>query len=198
MVTQIYLLRHGETAWSLTGQHTGRTDLPLTTHGEKRAAQLRERLRGVNIAHVLTSPLQRARRTCELAGLGGTACTEPDLREWDYGDYEGETTAAIQARRPGWEIFHDGCPNGESTQVVGERADRIVRSLRAMDGIAAVFSHGHFLRVLAMRWIGLPVAEGRHFALDTAAISILGFEHAAGKVAAIAMWNVGDDTDSSA
>lgn len=189
MVTQIYLVRHGETAWSLTGQHTGRTDLPLTTEGEKRASQLGERLRGIDFTRVLTSPLQRARRTCTLAGFGGVARIEPDLREWDYGDYEGETTAAIQLQRPGWEIFEDGCPNGESTKAVGERADRIVNSLRTMNGIIAVFSHGHFLRVVAMRWIGLPVGAGRHFTLNPTATSILGFEHAG--LPTITLWNAG-------
>ncbi len=190
MVAQIYLLRHGETAWSLTGQHTGRTDLPLTANGENQASRLRERLCEIDFAHVLTSPLQRARRTCELAGLGGAARIEPELREWDYGDYEGETTASIEVRRPGWDIFRDGCPNGELTEVVGGRADRIVKSLRAMDGIVAVFSHGHFLRALAMRWIGLPVGEGRHFALNPAATSILGFERTTDP--AITLWNAAD------
>jgi probable phosphoglycerate mutase len=191
MVTQIYLVRHGETAWSVAGQHTGRTDLPLTATGEKRGTQLRERLRGIVFSQVLTSPLQRARQTCELAGLGTAARIEPALREWDYGDYEGETTATIQLRRPGWELFRDGCPKGDSPESVSKRADRVVDSLRAMDGIVAVFSHGHFLRALAMRWIELSIAEAKHFPLNTAAISLLGFEHATDP--AIARWNVGSD-----
>jgi probable phosphoglycerate mutase len=190
MPAQVYLLRHGETAWSLTGQHTGRTDLPLTANGERQASRLRAALQGVRFAHVLTSPLQRARRTCELAGLGVVTRAEPDLMEWDYGDYEGETTAAIHRLRPGWDIFRDGCPNGESPATVGERADRIAGVLRALDGIVAVFSHGQFLRVLAMRWIGLSVGEGRHFALDTASISILGYEHDTDP--AITLWNASD------
>lgn len=195
MATQIYLLRHGETAWSLNGQHTGRTDLPLTPDGEKRAVQLGRRLHAVDFAHVLTSPRQRARQTCALAGFHAVAREEADLREWDYGDYEGETTAAIQVRRPGWDIFRDGCPHGESPAAVSERADRIVQSLRAKKGIVAVFSHGHFLRVLAMRWIGLPVGEGRHFTLQTAAIGILGFESATAGTPAITLWNAGAEHD---
>jgi probable phosphoglycerate mutase len=191
MVTQIYLVRHGETAWSVAGQHTGRTDLPLTPAGEKRGTQLRERLRGIVFSQVLTSPLQRARQTCELAGLGATARIEPALREWDYGDYEGETTATIRLRRPGWELFRDGCPKGESPESVSKRADLVVDSLRAVDGIVAVFSHGHFLRALAMRWVELPIAEAKHFPLNTAAISLLGFEHASDP--AIVRWNVGSD-----
>ena len=191
MATQIYLLRHGETAWSLTGQHTGRTDLPLTANGEQRASELRARLRGVAFAHVRTSPLQRARRTCELAGFGPVALVDPDLQEWDYGDYEGETTAAIRGQRPGWDVFSDGCPRGESTEAAGARADRVARKLRELDGIVAVFSHGEFLRVLAMRWIGLSVREGRHFALDTASISILRYEHVDQDNPAISLWNSG-------
>lgn len=191
MATQIYLLRHGETAWSLTGQHTGRTDLPLTENGELRAARLRGRLQGIKFDHVLTGPLQRARRTCELAGLGEGALLEQDLREWDYGDYEGRTTADIRAQRPGWDVFVDGCPHGDSVEQISQRADRMVSAFRALDGRVAVFSHGQFLRLLAMRWIGLPVGEGRHFALDTASISILGYEHVDQDIPAISLWNSG-------
>lgn len=192
MATQIYLLRHGETAWSLTGQHTGRTDLPLTASGEKRAAQLGDRLRGVNFAQVLTSPLQRARHTGELAGLGGAARLAPDLREWDYGDYEGRTSAEIHAQRPGWNVFQDGCPHGESVEQISLRADRMVGTLRALDGAVAVFSHGHFLCALAVRWLGLPVSDGRHFTLNTASLSILGYEHSGGEPPAVTLWNSGN------
>ena len=193
MATQIYLLRHGETAWSLTGQHTGRTDLPLTENGERRAARLRTRLQGIKFSHVLTSPLQRARRTCELAGLGAAAQVSPDLQEWDYGDYEGRTTADIRTQHPGWDVFVDGCPHGESVEQISQRADRVVRTLRTLDGMVAVFSHGQFLRTLAMRWLGLPVINGRHFALDTASISTLGYEHEEHETPAITLWNAGSD-----
>ena len=191
MANQIYLLRHGETAWSLTGQHTGRTDLPLTENGERRASRLRARLQGIKFSHVLTSPLQRARRTCELAGLGAVAQAEPDLQEWDYGDYEGRTTADIRTQHPGWDVFVDGCPHGESVEQISQRADRALMALRQLGGTIALFSHGQFLRALAVRWVGLPVREGRHFALDTASISILGSERDPDP--AIMLWNAGDD-----
>ena len=189
MPAQIFLFRHGETAWSLTGQHTGRTDLPLTANGEHLASQISERLQGVMFDHVLTSPLKRARQTCDLAGFGAVAREDPDLREWDYGIYEGWTTDEIQGERPAWNVFLNGCPGGESVEIIGRRADRVVRRLRELDGKVAVFSHGQFLRVLAARWIGLPAGEGRHFALDTASISILGYEHSDRKVPAITLWN---------
>jgi len=189
VAAQIFLFRHGETEWSLTGQHTGRTDLPLTENGERRASNLRGLLKGVKFAHVLTSPLRRARRTCELAGFGAAARVEPDLQEWDYGDYEGRTTADIRARRPGWDVFKDGCPHGESVEQVCQRAERVLESLRSMDGLIALFSHGQFLRALAMRWIGLSLQEGRHFALDTASLSILGYEYSDGEMPAICVWN---------
>jgi len=191
MATQIYLLRHGETAWSLSGRHTGRTDLPLTAQGERRAAELREILQGLTFTRVFTSPLQRARRTCELAGLGGVAEVDPDLHEWDYGDYEGRTSAEIHAARPGWNVFQDGCPKGESVKQVSQRADRVLTRLGQGEGAVAVFSHGHFLRVLAMRWIGLAAGEGRHFALDTGSLSMLGHEHPGGTTPAICLWNAG-------
>jgi len=191
MATQIYLVRHGETAWSLTGQHTGRTDLPLTENGEHSASRLRERLQGITFNHVLTSPLQRARRTCERAGWGAVARVDPDLQEWDYGDYEGRTTADIRGQHPGWDVFADGCPHGESVEQVSQRADRVVRVFSTLDGTVALFSHGQFLRALAMRWIRLAVGEGLHFALDTASISILGYEHAEHQTPAITLWNAG-------
>jgi len=190
MAQKIILIRHGETAWSLSGQHTSNTDLPLTPNGERQAVALRGRLQEFSFARVLTSPLLRARRTCELAGFLGDAREDADLKEWDYGDYEGKTTAAIQAQRPGWNVFRDGCPNGESPEAIGARADRVVQALRAMDGLVGVFSHGHFLRVLAMRWIGLPVVTGQYFKLDAASISILGHEHETDP--AITLWNAGE------
>jgi probable phosphoglycerate mutase len=189
MATQIYLLRHGETAWSLSGQHTGRTDLPLTAEGERRAAQLRERLAGVAFAHVLTSPLRRARRTCDLAGFAAVAQVEPDLQEWNYGAYEGRTTAEIHAARPRWSVFQDGCPQGESVEQISQRADRVLATGRRLDGVVALFSHGHFLRALAVRWIGLPIRAAGHFMLDTGSVSLLGYERPDHATPVIARWN---------
>ena len=189
MAAQIFLIRHGETQWSLTGQHTGRTDLPLTENGEHRASHLRGLLQRIKFTHVFTSPLQRARRTCELAGFGAVARVEPDLHEWDYGAYEGRTTAEIRTQQPEWNIFQDGCLQGESAGQISQRADRVLAGLRPMDGTVALFSHGHFLRVLAVRWIGLPVDAGQHFALDTASLSILGYERPNGDNPAISLWN---------
>jgi probable phosphoglycerate mutase len=173
----VYLARHGETAWSLSGQHTGLTDLPLTERGERNARSLGERLQGLRFAAILTSPLQRAARTCELAGCGTGAEIDPDLVEWDYGDYEGRRTAEIHAERPAWQLFRDGCPGGESPQQVGNRADRVVRRVRAIRGDVLLFSSGHFLRVLAARWLGLEPAAGKYFLLSTASLSALGYEH---------------------
>ncbi len=172
-----YLARHGETAWSLSGQHTGRTDLPLTERGERNARALGERLQGVNFARVFTSPLQRATRTCALAGFADRAEIDRDLLEWDYGDYEGWRTADIHKQRPDWQLFHDGCPGGESPKDVGARADRVVTRVRAVDGNVLIFSSGHFLRVFAARWLGLEVAIGRCFMLSTASLSAVGYEH---------------------
>ena len=163
--------------------------MPLTENGEHQALQLHERLQGITFTQVLTSPLQRARRTCELAGFGAAAQDAPDLMEWDYGDYEGKTSAAIREQQPGWNIFRDGCPHGESVEQVGQRADRVVAMLRAMDGTVALFSHGHFLRALAVRWIGLPLLAGQHFSLGTASISILGYEPHSAETPVIAVWN---------
>jgi probable phosphoglycerate mutase len=171
----VYLARHGETAWSLSGQHTGLTDIPLTERGERNAQRIGQRLRGLTFSHVLTSPLQRARRTCELAGFA--AVVDPNLVEWNYGAYEGLTSAAIHAKRPGWDLFRDGCPGGESVPAVAARADRVVARLRALHGDVLVFSSGHFLRVLAARWCDMEASAGRHFLLGTAALSILGYEH---------------------
>jgi probable phosphoglycerate mutase len=173
----IYLARHGETEWTISRRHTGRTDLPLTERGERNARSLGERLKGLTFAHVFTSPLQRARRTCELAGFGPRAAVDPELAEWNYGDYEGLTTADIRKQRPGWQIFRDGCPNGESVAEVGARADRVIGRLRALDGDVLLFSSSHFLRVLAARWLGLGPSEGRLFYLGTATLSVLGYDH---------------------
>jgi probable phosphoglycerate mutase len=174
---KVYLARHGETAWSLSGQHTGRTDIPLTERGERNARSLGARLADLNFAHVFTSPLQRARRTCELAGFGARAEVDPDLAEWDYGAYDGRRTADVRKERPDWFLFRDGCPGGETPEAVAARADRVVARLRALDGDVLLFSHGHFLRVLAARWLGLPGPDGRLFLLSTASLSILGYEH---------------------
>jgi probable phosphoglycerate mutase len=173
----VYLARHGETAWSLTGQHTGLTDLPLTQHGEQNARALGQRLMGLNFTKVLTSPLQRAKRTCELAGFGGVAEIDRDLVEWKYGQYEGRRTAEIRAERPYWQLFRDGCPGGESPDQVGARADRVISRVRTLEGATLLFSSGHFLRVFASRWLGLEPAGGRFLLLSTASLSALGYEH---------------------
>ncbi len=173
----VYLARHGETAWTLTGQHTGLTDLPLTERGERNARRLEERLRGVTFAKVFTSPLQRAMRTCELAGFGSVAEIDRDLLEWNYGEYEGRLTADIHRERSDWQLFRDGCPGGESPNEVGTRADRVVKRVRAVQGDVLVFSSAHFLRVFAARWLGLDAAFGRYFVLSTASVSALGYEH---------------------
>jgi broad specificity phosphatase PhoE len=184
----VYLARHGETEWSISGQHTGRTDIPLTGRGERDALGLGQRLSGATFAKVLTSPLVRASRTCELAGFGARAEMDPDLQEWDYGQYEGRRTIDIRKERPGWYLFSDGCPGGESVEAIGARADRVVARLRAIEDNVLVFSHGHILRVLAARWLGLPAGEARLFLLSTAALSILGYEHALNEPT-IRLWN---------
>jgi broad specificity phosphatase PhoE len=184
----IWLARHGETAWSRSGRHTGLTDVPLTDRGERNARRLGERLSEETIAMVFTSPLDRASRTCDLAGFGASAIVDPDLVEWNYGEYEGQTTAEILKRHPGWELFRDGCPGGESPGEVGARADRFVTRLRAASGNILVFSSGHFLRVLAARWLGLPPSGGRYLVLGTASLSALGYEHGFSEPA-IRLWN---------
>jgi probable phosphoglycerate mutase len=173
----IYLARHGETAWTLSGQHTGLTDLPLTQHGEENARKLGERLKGLTFAKIFTSPLQRARKTCELAGFGAVAEVDPDLVEWNYGDYEGLTSVQVHAKNPDWKLFRDGCPGGESVAQIAARADRIVARLRAIQGNVLLFSSGHISRVLAARWLGLDASAGQYFLLSTAALSQLGYEH---------------------
>ena len=184
----VYLARHGETAWSLTGQHTGLTDLPLTERGEKNAARLGERLAGVDFARVFKSPMQRASRTCELAGFGGVAEVDRNLVEWNYGDYEGLRTVEIHERHGDWQLFRDGCPGGESPGEVGARADEVVRRLRGINGDVLIFSSGHFLRMLAARWLGIEPAAGRFLALNTASLSALGYENNLSQPA-IRFWN---------
>jgi broad specificity phosphatase PhoE len=185
----IYLARHGETAWSLTGQHTGLTDLPLTESGERNAQRLRARLSALAFDKVFTSPLQRARRTCELAGFGSVAEIVPDLVEWNYGDYEGRRSVEIRAERPDWQLFRDGCPGGESPQQVAARADRVVDLVRTVSGNVLLFSSGHFLRMLAVRWSRVePIINARPFMLDTASLSALGYEKDLSQPA-IRLWN---------
>lgn len=184
----IYLARHGETEWSLTGQHTGLTDLPLTGRGEENARALGERLMGVKFAKVFTSPLQRAVRTCELAGFGAVAEVDRDLVEWNYGQYEGLRTAEIHAKRPDWQLLRDGCPGGESPDQVGARADCVLSRARAVAADVLLFSSGHFLRVLAARWLGLEPAAGRYLLLSTASLSALGYEHNLSQPV-IRLWN---------
>ena len=185
----VYMARHGETAWSLSGQHTGLTDLPLTPNGERNARRLGERLKGMTFQKVFTSPLQRAARTCELAGFGAVAEVDPDLVEWDYGQYEGLRSDEILAKRPDWQLFRDGAPGGESPAQVGERAERVVRRVRAVSGNVLLFSSGHFIRVFAARWLGLdPVSAGKYFLLSTASLSALGYEHNLSQPV-IRLWN---------
>ena len=182
----VVLVRHGETAWSRSGRHTGATEIPLTPRGEAAARRLAPLLAEVPFATVLCSPLQRARRTAELAGFGERLALDGDLVEWNYGDYEGLTTAEIQTRVPGWQVFREGCPGGESPEQVGERVDRVIARLRSAPGPALVVAHGHLLRVLLARWIDLPPAEGRRFLLDTATLNVL--SHYAG-APALRCWN---------
>jgi probable phosphoglycerate mutase len=184
----VYLARHGETAWSLSGQHTGLTDLPLTERGERNARRLGERLKGLSFPKVFTSPLQRARRTCELAGFGDRADIDPDLVEWNYGEYEGKRTQEIHAKRPDWQLFRDGCPGGESPQQIGARADRVIKRIRTIRGNVLIFSSGHILRVLTARWLGLEPVGGQYFLLSTASLSALGYEHKLSQPV-IQLWN---------
>lgn len=183
---QVYLIRHGETEWSLSGQHTGITDIPLTENGRRIAKLLAPALAKETFALVLTSPLDRARRTCELAGLGERAEIDRDLMEWDYGEYEGLTPKEIHARAPGWMLFSDGCPGGETPEQVSARIDRVIARTRAAQGHVALFAHGHVFRVFAARWLGLPAAAGGHFLLDTATLNILSYYHG---MPALKRWN---------
>jgi probable phosphoglycerate mutase len=184
----VYLVRHGETPWTITGQHTGLTDLPLTRRGEDEARAIGGRLIGLRFVTVLTSPLQRVARTCELAGFGEVAEVDRDLVEWNYGEYEGRRRADIVAERPGWDLFQDGCPGGESPDDVGRRADRVVARLRAAAGDSLIFSSGHFLRVLAARWLGLEPGAGRYWLLEPASLSAAGYEHSSAEPV-IRFWN---------
>lgn len=181
-----WLIRHGETEWSRSGQHTGRTDIPLTVQGERQAALLGRRLAGRKFALVLTSPLRRARETCRLAGYAAAARDEPDLVEWDYGEYEGRTTAQIREEVPGWTIWEGGVRGGETAEQVGARCDRVIARCAEVGADVALFAHGHVLRILAARWLGLPAVGGRYLALDTASLSVLGHEHEAH---VIRQWN---------
>ncbi len=185
----VYIARHGETAWSLTGQHTGLTDLPLTARGEQTARKLGERLKGLTFAKVFTSPLQRAARTCELAGFKAVAEVDRDLVEWNYGEYEGRRGAEIRAERPDWNLFIEGCPGGESTAQVAARADRVVNRVRAVEDDVLLFTSGHFIRVLATRWLGLePTVNCRYLMLSTASLSALGYEESLSRPV-IRFWN---------
>jgi broad specificity phosphatase PhoE len=186
-VGEVVLIRHGQTEWSRDGRHTGRSDIPLTEHGREQAESLRSALEDREPALVLVSPLSRALDTCALAGFGDRAETDPDLVEWDYGDYEGLTSPQIRERRPDWSLWRDGCPGGETPAEVGARADRALTRLRGLDGEALVFSHGHFLRVLASRWVGLEPAAGAKLGLDVATLCVLGHEHEVDPV--IRVWN---------
>ena len=185
----IYLVRHGETAWSLSGQHTGRTDIPLSKKGEADARKLNRRFRNTVFNRVFVSPLQRARQTATLAALTPPAEIQPDLAEWNYGEYEGLRSAEIRAIKPDWNLYQDGCPGGESPAQVRLRADRMIARLRKLDGDNAIFSHGHFGCVLAARWIGLKIEHASHFLLNTASVSILGYGHQRAAEPAIMLWN---------
>ncbi|HUL69446.1 MAG TPA: histidine phosphatase family protein [Gemmatimonadales bacterium] len=183
---RVFAIRHGETEWSLNGRHTGTTDIPLTDNGRRLATQLRPMLARTRFVTVLTSPLKRARETCELAGLGGAAVVDPDLVEWNYGKYEGLTPAQIHATAPGWLIFRDGCPGGETPVEIGARVDRVIARVRAVEGDVALFAHGHVLRVLGACWLGLPPEAGQHFLLDTGTLNILSYYRG---VPALKTWN---------
>jgi probable phosphoglycerate mutase len=187
----LYLVRHGETEWSLSGRHTGRTDIALTAHGEDQARTLVPTLAAIRFAHVLTSPLRRARQTCDLAGLSASAEIVPDLAEWDYGEYEGRQSAEIRLTRPGWTVYGDGCPGGEDASQVSDRADRLIAKLQVLSGNVALFSHGQFGCSFAARWIGSPVTLGQHFMLGTASLSVLACNPAHPDVRVIVHWNTG-------
>jgi broad specificity phosphatase PhoE len=182
----VFAIRHGETAWSLNGRHTGITDIPLTDNGRRIAERLRPVLVKETFALVLVSPMRRARETCELAGLGTAAVIDPDLVEWNYGEYEGLTPKQIHEKAPGWLIFRDGCPGGETPEQVGARVDRVIARVCAVEGNVALFAHGHLLRVLVARWIGLPAGAGQHFLLDTGTLCVLGYYR---EIPAVKVWN---------
>jgi len=185
-MTNVFAIRHGETPWSLSRQHTGFTDVPLSESGRRMAGRLQPLLAKEKFSRVFVSPLQRTRQTCSLAGLGAEAVIEPDLREWNYGEYEGLTPQQIHGMRPGWMIFRDGCPGGESPEEIAVRVDRVIDRVRGCDGDVALFSHGHLLRVLAARWIGLSASGGQHFLLGTGTLCVLGYYR---DVPAVKVWN---------
>jgi probable phosphoglycerate mutase len=187
MPGELWLIRHGETEWSLSGAHTGRTDLPLTEHGRQEAQAIRRELDGRAFSLVLTSPLERARETCTLAGYGDRAQLEPNLHEWDYGDYEGRTTAQIRQQAPDWSLWHDGVPNGETIEQVASRAETVIARAAAAGGDVALFAHGHILRILTARWLGQNPRDGRLYALGTASLSTLGYER---ETRVITRWNL--------
>lgn len=185
---KLHLARHGETAWSISGQHTGRVDVPLTDQGERNARSLGARLKGLSFVKVLTSPLQRAKRTSDLAGFGSVATIDPDLVEWNYGQYEDQSTVEIRQERPNWNLFRDGCPAGETLDDVSARSDRVIGHIRACAGDALIFAHQDLLRILAVRWLRLPAIEAQHFVLTTASLSILGYDHGLDQPV-IRLWN---------
>jgi broad specificity phosphatase PhoE len=189
MGPRVYLIRHGETEWSISGRHTGRTEIPLTARGESQAQELGLRLRGFPFSKVLSSPRHRARQTCALAAFGPEVEIDPDLAEWDYGDYEGQRSADIRSLRPDWNLFQDGCPGGESPAQVSDRADRVIAHLRDLRGHVAIFSHGHFSRVLGARWIGLSVTQAQRFLLGTARLGVLAGEDDRADRPVVALWN---------
>ena len=182
----VFIVRHGETEWSLSGQHTGTTEIRLTDNGRRQAERVRPSLARHSFARVLVSPRQRAKETCDLAGLGAEAVVDPGLAEWNYGEYEGLTPQQIRSRRPDWLIFRDGCPGGETPSQVGARVDDVLAQVRGSDGDVALFAHGHVLRVLAARWLGLPPGAGQHFLLNTGTLSVLGYYH---DIPALRIWN---------
>jgi len=189
MPLHLYLIRHGETKWALSSRHTGHSGIPLTVNGKDEARKLGPQLQGISFAHVLTSPLKRARQTCKLVALNGVPEIEPDLVEWNYGDYEGKKSVNIRRERPDWDVFRDGCPNGDMPAQVLARADRLIARLRTLDGNVALFSHGQFGGVLGARWIGMPLENARHFPLGTASVSILGYDPDHPEVPVISLWN---------
>jgi broad specificity phosphatase PhoE len=186
----LYLIRHGETEWAMSGRHTGSSDIPLTTNGEREARELGRHIRDIDFTQVLCSPLKRAQRTCELVGLDQAPEIEPDLAEWAFGDFEGLHLAEILKIHPGWDVLADGCPNGEMPAQILARTDRLIARLRKLKGNVALFSHGKFGGILAARWIGLPITESSHFPLGTASVSMLGYDHHHPEVSVIDLWNV--------
>jgi probable phosphoglycerate mutase len=186
---RLYLARHGDTAWTDSHQHTGRTDLPLNEHGEEHARRLGAALRPISFSQVFTSPLQRAATTCKLAGFGGVAEVDPDLIEWDYGRFEGKLTSDVLKERPGWELYRDGCPGGETPGDVAARADRFIARVHGVTGDVLAFSSGHIIRMITARWLGLPPAAGRYFFCDPASVGVLGFEHNTRDQPILRLWN---------